>query len=80
MANLSKNSPAEDTQEVLDIVLKRLHRLEHDLNHGPNTPHDAFMRGLAAAIIVVGQVQNEEIIKEQLLNAKIQREGKKVRR
>lgn len=69
-------------QEIdpLDLALERLHRLEYECEGEGHHPDGPFMRGIAAAIIVIGQLQTEEIIKEQLLNARIQKEGKGVRR
>jgi hypothetical protein len=78
MRQLEKKTELE--KDPCDVILDRLFKLQRECRQMGYQEEDPFMQGIEAAMVVVGQVQTEELIKEQLTNARIQREGKKVRR
>lgn len=78
MRQIEKKTELE--KDACDLILDRLFKLQRECRQMGYEENDPFMQGIEAAMVVVGQVQTEELIKEQLINARIQREGKKIRR
>ena len=65
----------EPLQDEFDLAIGKLVEFETQcLKHGYEQD-DRFLAGIAAAIILIEQLQIEQVLKERLENERLQRKG-----